>query len=235
MPMKKSVRTDAFTAASKHESGDFMILKLYEFLLKNYGAQHWWPCRSGERWEIIAGAILTQNCAWHNVELALNRLAAASLDTPLAVLNSDRNVLEQAVQPAGFFRQKSSYLRDAAAFFVSHGTELMTESTPQELQRKRRLVLSCRGIGRETADSILLYAFGQPIFVIDAYTRRVVSRHLGWDGNMHYDDLQTLISRRLPRDVRVFQEYHALLVRHCKESCRKSGCGHVCARWNRGE
>ncbi len=211
-----------------------MIRKLYDFLFARYGAQHWWPCRSGRPWEIIVGAILTQNCAWHNVEQALNQLEAAGLDTPEAVLSADQESLELAIRPAGFFRQKSGYLRDAAAFFPACGEDLRRPSTPEDLRRKRERLLSRRGIGRETADSILLYAFHQPIFVIDAYTRRVAARHLGWDGNLPYDELQARFTRALPRDVRIFNEYHALLVRHCKESCRKSGCGPLCHVWDQG-
>ena len=211
-----------------------MIRKLYEFLLAHYGAQHWWPCRSGRRWEIIAGAILTQNCAWRNVEQALRQLEPAGLAAPEAILSADRESLEQAIRPAGFFRQKSVYLREAAAFFPVREQDLSAPATPEDLHRKRELLLSCRGIGRETADSILLYAFDQPIFVIDAYTRRVAARHLGWDGNLPYDELQARFTRALPRDVRIFNEYHALLVRHCKESCRKSGCGPLCHVWDQG-
>lgn len=209
-----------------------MIRKLYDFLFNRYGAQHWWPCRTGRRWEIIVGAILTQNCAWRNVEQALYQLEQARLDTPETILSTAPELLEQAIRPAGFFRQKSLYLREAAAFFPNCEAELLAPSTPEDLRRKRELLLSRRGIGRETADSILLYAFNQPIFVIDAYTRRIAARHLGWDAALPYDELQARFTRELPRDARIFNEYHALLVRHCKESCRKSACGDACRDWD---
>lgn len=213
------------------------IMALYERLYAHYGPQHWWPCRHGGRWEIVAGAVLTQNCAWCNVERALANLYAAGVDSAAAVLATPLPALQDLIRPAGFFQQKSAYLHSLAAFYLEHDVEYAAACSPVELRRRRRELLALRGVGQETADSILLYAFGQPIFVIDAYTRRVSERHLEIDDatRMHYDDLQALFMAAMPKDTRVYNEYHALLVQLCKDSCRKRGCGWECAVFAAGE
>jgi len=201
------------------------IAELYEQLYRHYGPRHWWPCRSGRRWEIIAGALLTQNCAWRNVEQSLHNLEQAGVDTPEAVLSAAPETLEALVRPSGFFRQKTRALRELADFFRRHETEFIISEDPWMLRRK---LLTVRGVGEETADAILLYAFGKPLFVIDAYTRRVAQRHLALDGRMSYARLQQIFMAALPAEVAVYQEYHALLVEFCKDSCRKNGCGVHC-------
>lgn len=205
-----------------------MILQTYRILFELYGEQHWWPCRSGSRWEIVAGAILTQNCAWRNVEKALQNLSSLGLDKPENISQSDMEVLRDAIRPAGFFKQKSVYLKEIAAFFVEHEAEYSRKASESELKKRRDKLLAVKGVGRETADSILLYAFRQPIFVIDAYTRRMAGRHLGIDGALPYDELQRIFMNALPREVQIYNEYHALIVRLCKESCLKRGCGEIC-------
>lgn len=202
------------------------ISALYRTLLAHYGPQHWWPSRSGMRWEIAAGAVLTQNCAWGNVEKAIDNLGGKAFLPPEHVLAMPDDSLREAIRPAGFFRQKCAYIKNMARFFIAHEHEcLHSEDT---IDWRNRL-LAINGVGPETADSILLYAFNKPIFVIDAYTRRVAKRHLGLD-IAQYDALQQVFMDALPRDVYVFQEYHALIVALCKESCRKSGCGALCAK-----
>lgn len=205
-----------------------MILQTYRILFELYGEQHWWPCRSGSRWEIVADAILTQNCAWRNVEKALQNLSSLGLDKPENISQSDMEVLRDAIRPAGFFKQKSVYLKEIAAFFVEHEAEYSRKASESELKKRRDKLLAVKGVGRETADSILLYAFRQPIFVIDAYTRRMAGRHLGIDGALPYDELQRIFMNALPREVQIYNEYHALIVRLCKESCLKRGCGEIC-------
>ncbi|NMA46195.1 MAG: hypothetical protein GX945_06500 [Lentisphaerae bacterium] len=213
------------------------ILTLYERLYAHYGPQHWWPRRYGGNWEIVAGALLTQNCAWRNVERALANLYAAGVDSADAVLSTPLPALQELIRPAGFFRQKSAYLHSLAAFYLKHGEEYATACSAAELQRRRRELLALRGVGRETADSILLYAFTQPIFVIDAYTRRVSERHLGIADavSRRYDDLQAQFMAALPKDTQLYNEYHALLVQFCKDSCLKKGCGALCATLAGGE
>ncbi len=205
-----------------------MIETAYHKLFEIYGEQYWWPSKSGTRWEIVAGAVLTQNCAWKNVEKALEQLDASELNSPEKIINADISVLCEAIRPAGFFNQKSIYLCETAKFFIENETEFLTPCSTDELQIRRNRLLTVKGVGRETADSILLYAFGQPLFVIDAYTRRMAARHLALDVKVSYDHLQKIFMDNLPPDVQLYKEYHALIVRLCKESCRKKSCGDIC-------
>ena len=202
-----------------------MICKLFNTLLKHYGPQHWWPCQSGVRWEIIAGAILTQNTAWTNVEKAISNLLAADVISPQKVLETSDEDLQELIRPAGFFKQKCAYLKAMAQFVIEHESEF---EKSDDVWTLRKQLLAVKGVGRETADSILLYAFNKPIFVIDAYTWRVAERHLGLDGSVHYDVLQKTFMDALPSDVTIYNEYHALIVALCKDSCFKSGCGELC-------
>ena len=203
------------------------IHKLFDILLKLYGPQHWWPCQTGARWEIITGAILTQNTAWTNVEKAIGNLLISGGMSPEKVLETPDEKLQELIRPAGFFKQKCAYLKAMAAFILERDVEF-EQST--DVWTLRKELLAVKGVGRETADSILLYAFNKPIFVIDAYTRRVAERHLHLDGTLHYDILQKIFMDALPPDVAVYNEYHALLVALCKESCHKSSCGKICKK-----
>ena len=204
-----------------------VICKLFTTLLEHYGPQHWWPCQSGARWEIIAGAILTQNTAWTNVEKAIGNLLAADVISPHEVLEIADAELQELIRPAGFFKQKCAYLEAMAQFIIEHEVEF---EKSDDVWALRKQLLAVKGVGRETADSILLYAFNKPIFVIDAYTRRVAERHLGLDGSVHYDVLQKTFMDALPSDVTIYNEYHALIVALCKESSHKSGCGELCGK-----
>ena len=201
------------------------IYQLFDVLFAHYGAQHWWPCQSGARWEVITGAILTQNTAWTNVEKAIGNLFAADVMSQQLVLETPDAELQELIRPAGFFKQKCAYLKSVAEFIIDHEVEL---EKSDDVWALRKQLLAVKGVGRETADSILLYAFNKPVFVIDAYTRRVAERHLGLDGSVHYDVLQKTFMDALPCDVTIYNEYHALIVALCKESCHKSGCGELC-------
>lgn len=201
------------------------IRLLYDRLFELYGTQHWWPCKSGNRWEIVAGAILTQNCAWRNVEKALANLEAAKLISPEAILQIPDETLQEAIRPAGFFTQKTTYLKVVAQFFIDNELNFLQSDDVRAL---RKQLLAVKGVGRETADSILLYAFRKPIFVIDTYTRRVAERHLNLDGSLPYETLQKTFMDALPPDIQLYGEYHALIIALCKESCLKSKCGGTC-------
>lgn len=197
----------------------------FHTLLRIYGPQHWWPCKSGGRWEIVAGAVLTQNTAWTNVERALANLESNRLTTPERILSEPEESLQEVIRPAGFFRQKCTYLKEAARFFLENEKKFLASEDIWDLRSR---LLNVRGIGRETADDILLYAFGKPIFIIDAYTRRIGSRHLGIKGDLPYDELQKIFMKELPPDPDFYGECHALILALCKDSCRKAGCGEVC-------
>ena len=203
------------------------ITKLYEILFNLYGPQNWWPCRSGERWEIITGAILTQNTAWTNVEKAVENLLTENIMSPQKILEISDDKLQELIRPAGFFKQKCAYLKAMAQFIIEY--ESILEKS-DDLWSLRKQLLAVKGVGRETADSILLYAFDKPIFVIDTYTRRMAERHLGVDGSSPYDTLQKIFMEHLPHDAALYNEYHALIVALCKESCKKSGCGEICKK-----
>ena len=204
------------------------IRALFDTLLGIYGEQRsWWPCKSGGRWEIAAGAVLTQNTAWTNVEKALANLEAAGLTTPENILAAPEEELREIIRPAGFFRQKCAYLKAVAEFFLAHEKEFLQSRDPASIRRR---LLAVRGVGMETADDILLYAFHKPVFIIDAYTRRVAERHLHLDGKQSYETLQKLFAEALPPDAALYGEYHALILALCKDSCLKSGCGSVCRR-----
>ena len=206
-----------------------MILKLFYRLFEIYGEQHWWPCRSGTRWEIAAGAVLVQNTAWNNVEKALKNLADADLMSPEQILDVPEDELRDRIRPAGFFKSKGIYLKSLASFFLAHEEEFLKSN---DISALRKQLLSVRGIGKETADDILLYAFKKPVFIIDAYTRRAAERHLHLDGTLPYEALQQIFMDALPPDTELYGEYHALFLALCKDSCRKSGCGEICKELN---
>ena len=209
-----------------------LIPQYFESLYSRFGKQYWWPCQSGKNWEIITGAILTQNTAWSNVEKALSNLTSAGMDTAEKILQCPEEELQKYIAPAGFFRQKSLYLKIMAEFYLRKDALYRKNN---DIVSLRQELLSLKGVGRETADSILLYAYDKPIFVIDAYTRRFAFRHLGLEEKMPYDDMQKIFMDNLEKKVSIFNEYHALIVLLCKESCLKKGCGTLCNHLFRGD
>jgi len=194
------------------------LLRLYDRLHRRFGPQGWWPARS--TFEVIVGAILTQNAAWVNVERAIRRLRGAGVLRPAALAAMPLPRLAALIRPAGSFRVKAARLRAFVGHLTRrHGGDLrrfLGEPAPA----LRVELLSIPGIGPETGDSILLYAAGRPVFVVDAYTRRILSRHRIVSPDIEYPALQDVFMAHLPRDPALFQEYHALLVRVAKEYCR---------------
>jgi endonuclease-3 related protein len=211
-----------------------VLRSLYAELLAAYGPQGWWPLpsRSGRRgfdehgyhagrlaplhdraarFEIALGAVLTQNTAWTNAERALGELADSGVRLPADVLAVGRRRLARLVRTSGSYNVKARKLANLASFFDGHGLV----RTPD-----RTALLGVWGVGPETADSILLYAFGEPVFVVDAYTRRLLARLGTIAGTEPYDEVQALFHRALGYRAPVFNEYHALIVRHAKERCR---------------
>ena len=190
-----------------------------------YGPQRWWPGETAL--EIIVGAILTQSAAWTNVEKALSNLTAAGVLSPEGLRTLAEDQLAALIRPSGYFNAKASKLKAFVALLDErYGGDLdrMLGSPVDEL---RAALLTTHGIGPETADSILLYAAGRPLFVIDAYARRTFSRLGLLPESDSYHDWQRLFMRALPPDAPLFAEYHALIVRHGKEVCRKRP---LCAR-----
>jgi endonuclease-3 related protein len=202
------------------------LTEIYQLLFNAFGHQHWWPGESP--FEVIVGAILTQNTNWGNVERAIANLKAADLLEPEKLHRLEASRLGELIRPAGYYNIKARRLKSFLDWlFENYGGE------PANLQgidtrRLREELLGVKGIGRETADSILLYALDKPVFVVDAYTARVAFRHGLIEPEADYEQLRELFQSNLPEDTQLFNEYHALLVKVGKEFCkpraRCAGC-----------
>ncbi len=192
------------------------LLEAYRRLDDVWGPQHWWPGESVL--EIMAGAVLTQNTAWSNVERAIANLEAAGALSMQALLALPLDELAALIRPAGYFNVKARRLRALLEWvWEVGGVEALSGWTDEKL---RSGLLGVHGVGPETADDILLYAFGRPVFVIDAYTRRILGRLGLIDPTMGYEHLRAVIEAELPPDVPLFNQFHALLVAHGKAICR---------------
>lgn len=191
---------------------------MYELLDGHFGALHWWPAEGP--FEVAVGAILTQNTAWTNVEKAIAALKEKGLLTPEALSRIDTEQLAGVIRPAGYYNVKATRLQSFVRFFREGYGGDMERMAAERLPSLREKLLAVRGIGPETADSILLYACGKPIFVCDAYTRRILLRHgmIGEDAD--YRLIQEMFMRHLPPDVALFNQFHALIVNAGKNFCR---------------
>ncbi len=225
------------------------INRIFILLLDTYGPQGWWPVyslKSSEnrddrgyftdtagislprrlsplsRFEIAVGAVLTQNTAWTNVERALSNLINLGLMHPGKMVRANQTELAEAIRPSGYYNQKSKKLKILTSFLLNR--DYLENGTIPD----REELLGLWGIGKETADSILLYAYGVPLFIVDTYTKRIFKRLKIIDGNEGYEEIAGKFTGCLERDTAVYQEYHALIVKHAKEYCRKkpvcSGC-----------
>ncbi|MCL5019193.1 MAG: endonuclease III domain-containing protein [Patescibacteria group bacterium] len=214
------------------------MVEIYNELSVRYGQRNWWPVIQGDEclylpefqerkrtpeeiFEIITGAILTQNTAWPNVVKAIIRLKQAGIFSPADFETIPVSELAELIRPAGYFNQKAKKLKIIACFIRNdlRGDILSLEKFP--LIEARKKLLDLWGIGPETADSILLYGYGFPVFVVDAYTKRVFSRLGFFPEKSDYEEVRQLFEKGLPKDVRLYREYHALIVEFAKEFCRK--------------
>ena len=209
-----------------------LLLEIYQTLLKAYGQQGWWPVtRRGrtvpeyhvpvhnrkQKLEIVFSAVLTQNTQWKpNAERAVAGLNRKNLIDANRILKAKHEELAQCIKSAGYYNQKAKKLKNVAEFLKRHPLKDLEATRPATA---RELLLSVNGIGPETADSILLYALDKPVFVVDAYTKRLLSR-LGVETEARYESLQSVFMTSLEHDARMFNEFHALIVRHAKEHCR---------------
>jgi endonuclease III related protein len=193
------------------------ISAIYRTLLRFFGEQGWWPAETP--FEVIVGAILTQNTAWRNVEQAIENLKQEGVLTPQGLRTVDETRLAGLIRPAGYYNVKAKRLKGLMAFLDKEYGGDLQRMFGEPLASLRGKILMVKGVGPETADSILLYAAGKPIFVVDAYTRRVLSRHEIIDG-ASYGEIQDLFMRSLPSDVSLFKEYHALFVQLAKTFCK---------------
>ncbi|MBI2901384.1 MAG: endonuclease III domain-containing protein [Planctomycetes bacterium] len=192
--------------------------RYYRALLKHYGPRHWWPAETP--FEVMVGAILTQNTAWTNVEKAIHNLKAAGMLEPRPIAEADAATLARLIRPAGYFNVKARRLQDFVRWFVERwrGDVRIMRLVPPE--RMREELLDVKGIGPETADSILLYALEHPVFVVDAYTFRVLHRHGFVGEEATYDEMKEIFEGTVPRDAALFNDFHAQIVNVGKDFCR---------------
>ncbi|MCQ6961666.1 endonuclease III domain-containing protein [Methanolobus chelungpuianus] len=192
------------------------LLQIYHILREELGPQYWWPAETA--FEVVVGAMLTQQTKWSNVEKAICALREHGLLEPGTLAEADIALIEKLVRCCGFYCQKASRLKGVAAYFIEHPMDAVF-SLPADTLRQR--MLSLKGVGNETADSIVLYAAHKPSFVIDAYTTRIM-KCMGVEGD--YMRLKSLFESSLPVDVGIYQEYHALIVEYSKRFCGKKRC-----------
>ena len=195
-----------------------ILQETYQRLMARYGPQHWWPAR--EPFEIIIGAILTQSAAWTNVEKGIDSLRTAGKLYPQALRRTPESELARLIYPCGYYNVKARKLRAFADWLGEHYGDDLDRLFVNSVKDLRRQLLGIYGIGEETADSIILYAANKPIFVIDAYTRRIIVRMGLAPQNNSYSAYQTLFMTNLSPDAGLYNEYHALFVRLGKDVCR---------------
>lgn len=195
------------------------LLNIYDRLFTSYGPQHWWPADSP--FEVIIGAILTQSTNWGNVEKAITNLKERDVLSPYALRQISAEELAQLVYPSGYYNAKAAKIKAFVNWLRENWDDDLDRLFTQDIHQMRQGLLGVHGIGEETADSIILYAARKPIFVIDAYTRRIISRLSLAPAVDSYRAFQELFMKNLPADERLFNEYHALLVCHGKDYCKK--------------
>jgi endonuclease-3 related protein len=196
------------------------VLTIYHLLYRAFGPQHWWP--GDGPFEMMVGAILTQNTAWSNVEKAIKNLKKENLLTVRGLHEVPLEKLEALVHPAGYYRIKSRRLKSFIRFLWENYQEDFPRMWAEDTEALREKLLSVNGVGRETADSILLYAGGKPTFVVDSYTHRIFTRHQLVPEDVDYEGLRSFFLEHLPDDPALYNEYHALIVRAGKTYCRKT-------------
>ncbi|MFW6456734.1 MAG: endonuclease III domain-containing protein [Planctomycetota bacterium] len=199
------------------------LMEVYEALKNAFGYQDWWPAEGP--FEVMVGAILTQNTNWNNVETALDNLREQGMLEPRSLAAVEAENLQEAIRPAGYYRQKTGRLIRLARWVLDNwdGTEESFRNIAQRpVDELRAELLGINGIGPETADSILLYALGKPVFVVDTYTIRIFSRHELLEPRMPYREVQETITYQLPDDLDLYRDYHAQLVELGKKHCSKT-------------
>ncbi|OHB42496.1 MAG: endonuclease [Planctomycetes bacterium RIFOXYD2_FULL_41_16] len=194
------------------------LLQIYQKMFEALGPRQWWP---GETpFEVVIGAILTQNTNWSNVEKAIKNLKTAGKLSPEGIYELSVTELAKLIRPSGFFNVKAKRVKTFINWLFSRYEGNLSKMFARDLQSLRSELLSVKGIGPETADSILLYAGNMPTFVVDAYTHRIFSRHELIPEESTYDDMKSFFEENLPKDVQLFNEYHALLVNIGKMFCK---------------
>jgi endonuclease-3 related protein len=213
--------TESFSPSRKE------LMGLYDGMLAAYGEQDWWPADSA--FEVAVGAVLTQNTNWSNVECAIANLKSAGVLDQQALLSLPHEQLAELIRPSGYYNIKAQRLRALLEYLErTGGLERLAQGG---IAAARQGLLSVNGVGPETADDILLYALDQPVFVIDTYTRRLLTRNGLAEGAEGYEELRRGFEAVLPADADLFKEYHALIVQHAKAACRKQpACQECCLK-----
>ena len=203
-----------------------LLMAVYHKLYKAYGPRHWWPGETS--FEVMVGAILTQNTSWRNVEKAIQRLKAKGVLNPQGIFYLRRSQLASLIKSSGYYRIKADRLKSFMGFLFEEYDGDLKRMKRARLVELRTKLLGVKGIGPETADSILLYGLKKPVFVVDAYTRRVLSRHGVISEEASYEEIQKLFMMHLPLDEKLFNEYHALFVQAGKMVCKKTPRCDIC-------
>ncbi|MDB9823007.1 endonuclease III domain-containing protein [Deltaproteobacteria bacterium] len=202
------------------------LLEMFDVMLNHFGPQHWWPGET--KFEVMVGAILTQNTNWNNVEKAIRNLKTKNLLSIEALHLISKSSLADNIRPAGYYNIKAGRLKNLINFIIEKFDGDIACFLGQKTDELRKGLMSINGVGHETADSILLYAADRPVFVIDTYTHRILNRHGLVDDHAAYFDLQELFKDSLPEDTVLFNEFHALIVRTGKEYCRRKPRCNIC-------
>jgi endonuclease-3 related protein len=195
------------------------LLKICHALLNHFGPRNWWPAET--KFEVIVGAILTQFVAWRNVEQAISALKQNNLLSPKAIYEAEDSIIEEMIRPTRFYKQKRERLKEFCGVLVKKYDGDLNRFLNQDVKSLRKELLSIKGIGPETADSIMLYAGEKPVFVVDAYTRRIFHRLGYFKPNIDYNSMQEFFVKHLPRDVELYNEYHALIDALGNKVCKK--------------
>ena len=195
------------------------LLNIFNMLLNSFGKRNWWPGET--ELEVIVGAVLTQNTSWKNVEKAINNLKRHSALDIDALYEMERATLATIIKSSGFYNIKSKRLKNIINVIYNEYSSNILNLKILDMLKVRNKLLEINGIGKETADSIILYALGKPIFVIDVYTKRFLKNHRLYKGDDDYDALQSFFMKNLPEDTYLFNEFHALIVYLCQTFCKK--------------
>ena len=196
-----------------------LLMNIYQILYQSYGRRHWWPGETS--FEVMVGAILTQNTSWKNVEKAIHRLKEKGVLNPKGIRQLRKPTLASLIRSSGYFRIKAERLKAFIDFLFDEYGGSIKKMKGERVGVLRQRLLDVKGIGPETADSILLYGLKKPIFVVDAYTKRILSRHGIISEKASYEEVQDLFMDHLPPGERLFNEYHALVVHLGKTLCKK--------------
>ena len=205
---------------AKAKPAHSVILDLYHRLHRHYGPSGWWP---GETpFEIMVGAVLTQNTAWTNVEKALSNLKTSRMLDIISLHKADMKKIASLIKPSGYYNIKAKRLKNLISMIHHISGKNLKSFLSLDLPRLRQILLRINGIGKETADSICCYAADKPVFVIDSYTKRMLLRHGLINDSYGYDEMQSLFESELPKDVQIYKDLHAYLVFTGKEFCKKT-------------